>query len=153
MEMSIVPKIINSQELEFLDEHNVKISICEETTSKFESPFKQPYIIIDSFMTGTKHPPKLKRIEIEELRKLGLTIMVFPISKQTKWFKGQRAIYKLENISSIFPGAKKLGHIPAEHRVVMDIANNLIRLEGKNAGFPHSNGHGPWRELKKEGEI
>lgn len=144
---SIVPEILSSQKLEFFDEHNVKISICEETNSKFESPFKPPFLRIDSFTKDTKYPPKLKGIEIDELRKMGFALTVNLISKKDKWFSRQSVFYRLESISNLSQGSRKLNHIPQDHRIVVDIANERLRLEGKNAG---RNRIGQWINLKKE---
>ena len=155
---SIAQELIELQELEFFDEHNVKVNLYEETDypkysklySKFENPFKPPFLVIDSFMKDSKHPPKLKGIEMDELKKLGFALTVSLIDKRSKWFSNQRVFYRLESLSSLSMGSRRMSSLPSNHRIVRDIANERLRLEGKNAG---PKGMGSWINLKKEGEI
>ncbi len=149
MKYSIVPEILNSNKIKFLDENNIEVSICKKSPFKYISPFEPSYIIIDTFASKTARPTELVNIEIDELKKLGFMITAIEAGRN-RWFHSQRVIYRIESISSPSPNSKRIKIIPKHHKIQMDKANeNRIRLVGLNAGWPRRGNGGPWLELKK----
>lgn len=143
MKYSIIPEIINSKKIKFYDEKNRKIFLCKESPFKYFSPFKSPFIIIDTFAKKTTSPEELIIINFEELKKLGYTLTRIKAGNY-RWFKRQLVIYRIESSSNLSPGSKKLKETPSGHRVEKDISNNKIRLVGPNAGFPRIGNGGPF---------
>ncbi len=146
LEYSIIPSMINAQEIKFFNEKSYEVKICNPTDSNYLSPYECPHLIIDTFAEKTTKEIKVMYIEIEELKKLGYGINSMRVRKG--WFRNQRVIYRLENISNRIPGSKRLNYLPNYHKIQKDILNKRIRLVGPNAGYPHYEsqfgGAGPW---------
>ena len=56
MKFSIVPEIINSKKIVFLDEKDIEVTICKNSIFKYISPFQKPFLIIDTFTKKTIKP-------------------------------------------------------------------------------------------------
>lgn len=147
MRYSIVPEILNSKKIEFLDEKDIEVSLCGKSHLKYVSPFTEPFIIVDTFAQKTSKPEELINIDPSELKKLGFVITTIKAGKH-RWFSRQIVIYRIEPLSNPSPGSKKNSNIPLYHKIKKDIINNKIRLIGPNAGFPHRGGGGPWILIK-----
>ena len=143
MKYSIVPEIIGSKKIVFFDEKDLKITLCPKSPFRYILPFKEPFITIDTFAKKTSRPEEIVGIEIDELKKLGFVITTVKAGRN-KWFSGQRTIYRIESISNISPGSKKLNYIPTNHSIQKDVVNNKIRIIGPNAGYPRRGKGGPW---------
>ncbi len=141
--MSIVPEILNSKKIKFYDENDLEVQIAKPASLKYFYPFRKPYIIIDKFANKTTRPEDIKNItEIDELKKLEFCIYSIKVSKRFR--KGQQVTYKLRKRNDPLYNSKILDHIPANHKIQVDMNNKLIRICGKNAGM---NGVGRWLNI------
>lgn len=147
MKYSIVPEIVRMKVIQFLNEKNVEVNLCNPSPFRYVSQFEKPYIIIDTFAKKTSVPEEIVNIELVELKKLGFMITVTKAGRN-KWFSGQRVIYRIESLYNASPGSKKINFIPSYHSIKKDVKNNCIRLVGPNAGYPHRGNGGNWIELK-----
>ncbi len=143
MKHSIVPEIIGSKKIVFFDEKDLKIALCPISPFRYILPFKEPFIIIDTFAKKTSRPEEIVSIDIDELKKLRFIITTIKAGRN-KWFSGQRTIYRIESISNLSPGSKKINYIPTNHSIQKDVVNNKIRIIGPNAGYPRRGSGGPW---------
>lgn len=148
MKFSIVPEIIKSREIYFFDERDIEIRLCEESVN-FLSPFKEPYLVIDTFAKKTTKPSEFVFIDLEELKKFGYYLVA--TREGVKWYNNQKVIYKIDSQENRTPGARKLTYLPSQHKIQKDTPNKRIRLLGPNAGYPHyqaeNGGAGPWISL------
>ena len=147
MKYSIVPEIINSKKIFFYDEKDIEVVICKKSPFKYLSPFKEPFIIIDTFAKRTAKPEEIVVIALEELKKFGFKITTLKAGSKTRWFHNQRVIYRIESASNLTPGAKINKYLPENHKILKDVANNRIRIIGPNAGYPRKGIGGPWIQL------
>ena len=147
MKFSIVPEIISQKKIIFLNEKDIKVTLCESSPFKYFPPFELPFVVIDSFAKKTSAPEEIIRIELDELKKLGFMLTAIK-ARRHAWFRGQKVIYRLESIYNASPGSKKLNYLPDYHSIQKDLRNNQIRLLGPNAGFPRRGNGGPWIEFK-----
>lgn len=148
MTFSIVPELVKSAGMQFFDERDIEIKLCEESVN-FVSPFNEPYLIIDTFAKKTTKPSEFVFIDLEELKKLGYYLVA--IRDGVKWYNNQKVIYKIDSQENKTPGARKLTYVPAPQKIQKDVPNKRIRLLGPNAGYPHyqaeNGGAGPWINL------
>lgn len=147
MEYSIIPRIINSKKIQFSDEKDIEVTLCPSSNLTYQNPFSKPFLIIDSFAKKTTQPKEIVGIELDELKKLGFVITSIRAGRH-KWFQNQRVIYRIESLSNLSPGSKKINFLPTGHKIEKDIINNVLRLIGPNAGFPRRGSGGPWFGIK-----
>lgn len=147
MRYSIVPEIINSKKIVFLDEKDIKVTICKNSIFKYIPPFQKPFLVIDTFAKKTIKPEEVINIEIDELKKRGFMITTIKAGRR-RWFAGQRIIYQIESTSNQTPGSKKINYIPTNHNIKKDVVNNRVRIIGPNAGWPRKGNGGPWIALE-----
>ncbi len=145
--MSIVPEILNFNEIKFFDENDLEVQVAIPSKSKYFYPFKKPYIIIDKFASQTTRPEDIRTIqEIGELKKMGFYIYSVKVRTHRKFRKGQQVVYKLRKINDPLYNSKLLNHIPTNHKLQEDINNRCIRICGKNVG---GNGIGEWLNISE----
>jgi len=149
MKFTIVPEIINNQRIVFLNEKNIKINLCDSSPFRYASPFKIPFLVIDTFAKKTTAPEEIVIIDLHELRKLGF-MMTRTSAGRSGWFRGQRVIYRIESQSNLSPGSKRVTGIPPYHSIQKDITNKRIRIIGPNAGWPRRGNGGPWIEIREK---
>lgn len=149
MKYTIIPEIIGSKRILFLNEKNVKVNLCNPSPFKYLSPFEAPFIVIDTFAKKTSAPQEIITIEAGELGKLGMVITRIRAGRNN-WFRGQRVIYRIESSSNISPGSKTISSVPAGHSIQKDVTNKMVRLVGPNAGWPRKGNGGPWIEIKEK---
>ena len=147
MKISIVPEIINSKKIVFLDEKDIEVTICKNSIFKYISPFQKPFLIIDTFAKKTIKPEEIINIEIDELKTRGFMVTTIKAGRR-RWFAGQRTIYRIESISNPTPGSKKINYIPTNHKIQRDVINDRVRIIGPNAGYPRRGNGGPWITLE-----
>jgi hypothetical protein len=149
MKISCVPEIINSESVEIRDENFVLIEICPKSIFKFnKSSFKNPTIIIDNFNRLTDEV-EIKRINVDELDKLGYRIVSIPATSKTRNYSRQTKIYVLENKNNTIGGAERLAKVPKDHFVELDIINKRLRIFGKNAcNYVRGENASSWVELQ-----
>lgn len=145
MKFSPIPEMISDKKMNFIDEQNVRVSLCSQSKFRYIYPFQKPFIIVDAFAKKTTKAEEIKGIELEELKKMGYVITSIPAGNK-KWYTHQRMIYRLESKSNITPGARKLGSTPRDHKILKDVTNNRIRLIGPNAWPRPEDGRG-WIEI------
>lgn len=143
MRYSIVPEILKSKDIKFYDERDIEIELCEESDCNYITPFEPPFLVINTFAKKTTKPEEIVSMDIDELKTYGYIITSIKTSKG--WWKGQKAIYRIENKSEKIPESKKLEKVPNNHKLQRDIPNKCIRLIGPNAG---PNNFGQWKEIK-----
>jgi hypothetical protein len=142
-QISIVPEIITSNRIKFLNERNAEVKICNKTKFRFISPFEQPFIIYDIFSKRVTKTSDLINIGYEELNRLGLFIYSIPAGRR-KWFKSQTTIHILNNKNFTNPYASRLKACPQKLIIQKDIINKKIRIFGMTA-YPHlADGGSPW---------
>ena len=104
--------------------------------------YLKPRLIFDTSIKGIYAEPRIVRINYKDMRKLGFVIVSRPPKK--KWYQSQKVVYKLVKEHFIESSKNQILLIPPEHKVMYDMANKLIRLEGKNVS-PY--GFGEWIDL------
>jgi hypothetical protein len=137
MVISVVPEVINSQEIEILDENNIPVSICEKSLFKFNySRFKNPSFIIDNFEKEKYKEAEIIRIEIPHLEKLGYKLVSIKTTNKIRNFRRQTKSYLIKRKEDPLEGGYSLDRVPSDHRLEMDLTNKRIRIAGRNS-YPY----------------
>jgi hypothetical protein len=147
-ELSIVPDMINSENLIFLDENNIPLTICKKSLYKFTNKFVDPTIIIDNFERGRFKEIEIRNLDISQLIKMGYRLISFKATSETRSRPRQIKCYMLEDINRPIPNSEILYKVPKEHNLEMDTVNNRIRIKGVNA-FPYHRAQdaSPWMKV------
>lgn len=149
MKTSIVPEILNSEEVEIRDEMNILVTLGQPSQFRFNySSFRKPYLVIDNFEKGKFKSFEIKRITLEELDKMGFRLVALNATSKTRNYPRQGKIYMLENKNYPEPKSDILYKIPKDHYIEFDFENKRIRIKGKNA-FPYLRPENAsrWKEL------
>jgi hypothetical protein len=143
--ISIVPEIINSENIIILDENFVPIQICKKSKFIFNNKFIGPSILIDNFERGRFKEIEIRNFDITQLSKMGYRLISIKATSQTRNRPRQAKCYMLENISNPIPNSEILYKVPKEHYLEMDTVNSRIRLRGRNS-YPYhrSQDATPW---------
>ncbi len=150
--ISIVPGLIELDEIKLFDSRKLfPVSICEKSDTKFNrNYFKRPFILVNNFDRNKNNEEEIERVSLEYLEKVGLRIVSLKTKKLRirKNYKSQRVIYLLESLGRVIPNSEVVTHIPVGHFIELDIANNRIRLKGRDA-FPYRRADNatPWVEI------
>lgn len=151
MEISIVPKIIRTEDVHFFDDNNVEIFLCRPSQFRFINPFRKPFLVIDNYNKDKNKIEDIRKIDLTELHNLGFRL----VSLNTRGLDlvvrpRQAKIYMLEEKSNPIPKSQILNRIPKEHLIEFDMENKRIRIKGKNA-YPYMRAENAsqWRDVKK----
>ncbi len=150
--ISIVPGLIELDEIKLFDSRKLfPVSICEKSDTKFNrNYFKRPFILVNNFDINKNNEEEIERVSLEYLEKVGLRIVSLKCKnlKIRKNYPSQKIIYLLESIGRVIPNSEVLTHIPIEHFIELDIANNQIRLKGRNTyPYKRTDNATPWVEI------
>lgn len=148
--ISIVPELINSQEIEIYDENNIPVTICKKSKFLFSDKFIEPTIIIDNFERGRFKEIEIRNLDIAQLIKYGYRLVSFRATSETRNRPKQAKCYMLENINNPIPNSEILYRVPKEHLLEIDTVNNRIRIKGRNS-YPYhrSQDASPWMKVSK----
>jgi hypothetical protein len=157
--LSPVPGIIVDKGIKFYDisgDSNKEIKLCEEIilfdfdnnprVYYFVEDCPKPFFKFDTLSDKTLRPERLEFIDNGELEKSDMVI--YSMIANPKWYEKQKVMYVIGSKSLPPPASKKV--VPKEIKIQKDIANNRVRLLGKNAGPAHfdaEGGCGPWVTL------
>lgn len=146
MDISIVPEIINSEGIEFIDVNGFAVNICKKSNLMFNySRFQRPFLVIDILEKRKYKDIVIKRIGIEQLENLGYRIVSVKSNSKIRNRPRQAKSYLIQQIGSPVPNAQILLHLPIDHSIEYDIVNNRIRLKGSNVWPYNSNENAtPW---------
>jgi len=150
MKLSIVPEIINLHSIKIYDEQNIPISLCAPAKFKYNSQFKNPMLVIDSFEKDKYNKVEITRINIDELEKLGYRFVSVSLTGTTlrRNYPRQTVCYCLEQIKNPIPKSVILYKLPDNHFIELDYENRRIRIKGRNAwGYIHTENASKWIEL------
>lgn len=153
MKLSIVPEIINSQQIKIFNEHHVPISICSPSSFKFNNQFKNPFILIDNFEKDKFKNVEITRINIEDVQKFGYRLVSIHITPgMSRNYPRQAKLYILEEKNNPIPKSEILHKLPDNHFIEYDLENKRLRILGKNS-YPYirNENASKWIELKKDG--
>lgn len=152
---SIVPEILESKGITFLDEKDVKVIICKPAKERYVNPFKEPFIVIDTF-ARKRNVKNTRVIAIDELTRLGFEIAKILLKgnkRGYKSFRGQQIQYFIQSMKSRQMMARTITFIPSGHWVEFCEERNIVRLRGKNAGYDSRSGpKGRWVSLNGKGD-
>lgn len=150
---SIVGDFINSEEIKLFDSEKFPVTICEPSNILFKNTFKKPFILVNNLELNKESEPEIEKVTIEYLERLGLRIVLLRTRhlKIRKNYPSQITIYLLEPIGRVIPNSTVLNHLPKDHSIELDVANNRIRLKGRDA-YPYirSENASRWVEIKDE---
>lgn len=143
--LSIVPEIINSEEIIILDENNIPVAICPKSQFKFINNFQQPSILVDNFEKRRYKDIEIKVIDLSYLGRLGYRFVSIKCSSKIRNYPRQIQSYLLESHIRPIPNSIILNKIPKDHFIEFDITNNRIRIKGKNT-YPYNRAENatPW---------
>lgn len=151
MRCSIVPELINYENIEIKDKRNMSVHLCQKSIFKFNpSTFQNPFIVIDNFEKKKYKNIEIKRINLDDLERYGLRLVSVPATPQSRSYPRQNKFYMFETKDSPVPKSEIIYKIPKEHFIEMDTQNNRVRIKGKNA-FPYlrNENSSRWVELGK----
>lgn len=154
MELSIVPDLINTNEINFFDVNGVQVSICRKSKFKFNyNRFRKPFILIDAFEKEKFKEIEIKKISIEELERYGYRMVSTKPVGNMRNRPRQTKSYLLEYKNNPMGNAEILLRTPSNHSIELDIINDRIRLKGANV-FPYNRNENatPWIDLIKNGK-
>lgn len=146
MKLSIVPEIINSEEIKIFDKNSIQINICKKSEFKFNyGEFVNPSIIIDNFEKRKYKDIEIKRISLETLESFGYRLVSIKATSKTRNFPRQMKSYLLEKIDNPIPFSEVMAKIPDSHFIELDVINSRIRIKGKYS-FPYNRNENatPW---------
>lgn len=148
--ISVVPELINSEEIKIFDANNIPISICQKSPYLFNyNSFKNPFLIIDNFERRKYKQIDIKRIDLQQLKKLGFRVAWIKCTSHTRNFPRQVRTYLLEGLNEAIPNSIVVSAIPKEHYIEQDVINKRVRLHGLNV-YPYrpSESSTPWVQVK-----
>lgn len=137
IKLSIVPELINSEDIEILDARGIPVKICEPSETPFDyESFVAPYLLIDNIEKEKYKSVEIRNINFDEIKKRGYRIVAVYARHDTRNYPGQHKIYLLEPLDQAVPNSEILAKIPNEHSVEFDVTNNRIRIKGRNS-YPY----------------
>jgi len=138
MEISIIPEIINSKNIQIFDDKNIKVSICKKSPFYFNLIFSEPYFRINNFESSDEI--EIKRIDISRLKELNYRLVAIDIrgvyGRNMKNYPRQIKSYMIKKKTEPLERGYIMDRPPTDHFIEMDITNNRIRLKGRNS-YPH----------------
>lgn len=156
MELSIIPRLINSEQIEILDSRGIPVKICEPSELFFNyDSFKVPFLLIDNLEKEKYKSAEIKTINIDDVKKKGFRLVSQYATYKTRNYPGQHRIYLLESLTQATPNSEILSSMPKDHNIEFDVTNNRIRIKGRNS-YPYIRNEDAsrWIELiegKKDG--
>lgn len=139
MKTSMVPELMNSQNIKIFDDNLVPVNICEKSFFLFDNNlFKNPSVTIDVFEAGRFKEVEIKRIQLPEVEKAGYRLVSLSVVNRPniKNYKGQKTVYMFKRLSDPLEGSTEMFRIPKDHVLEMDIINKRLRIRGKNS-YPY----------------
>ena len=148
---SIVPELLNSQEIEIYDVNDVPVSICKKSNFRFNyNSFKNPSILIDVLEKRKYKDFEIKRINLEQLSVFGYRIVSVKTTSKTKNRPRQNRTYCLEYLNKPVPNSEILLSIPLSHLIELDVVNKRVRLKGNNVWpYRRQENATPWIEVEE----
>lgn len=139
MKNTIVPEILAVNGIEFFDENDTNIKICEDSEIIYHHQNVTPFILVDNFNLNKSKTPDIKRIELNALEKFNyrlVSVKVIGSMNKYKTYRNQQKVYVLEQKGNTIPKSDIVGRIPTDHYIEYDLENKQIRIKGKNS-FPY----------------
>ena len=153
MKPTLIPEIINSQEIKILDENNIPVELARKSQFKFNPTlFLIPNIIIDNFEKRNHPEIEIRRIELPFLNRLGYRLVSVEIKKSSMRNRaGQQRAYIIKENDAPLENGYELDKTPKEHYLEMDVVGNRIRLKGRNA-YPYvrNENASQWIEVEED---
>ena len=151
MRLSIVPEIMNSEEIKFLDDNNIPVEIAEKSPFRFNyNEFRNPSFIVDNFERGKYKHIEIRRVDIGYLAKIGYRIVSTQIRRHSlKNYPGQKKMYSIQRRTDNLGNGMELVNMPGDHYIEVDVINNRIRLRGRSS-YPYITNENatPWVDIK-----
>lgn len=139
MDISCIPKLINSHHIKVCDENFIPVNICKKTNEFFVDNFKNPFLIIDAFEAMNYKDVRIEILDMDQMDKLGyrlVSVSLKGMSSSRRNYSGQKRVYVLRRKTDPLGRDFELLKLPNDHQLQVDIINKRIRIKGKDA-FPY----------------